>query len=180
MKVIVIGNGPSALENKTNVDQFDVVVRINHFLTTGYEEYVGTKTDILFTCRLNEYNTPELIGQFKEVHLFLLMNPCEGVEISQEVLQSPNITHIYGWNEARVMGILMGCKKGCYPSTGFAAIVRMMERFGHIYIKGFDHFGPGNRHYFNPNNRPKPYRHDSKAERKAVDRFITNGLITKL
>jgi len=57
MSVFIIGNGPSATRNKLGhiIDRADVVVRINDFKTKGFEPFVGTKTDILFTCRLNEY-----------------------------------------------------------------------------------------------------------------------------
>ena len=50
-KVIIIGNGASALKNKNGsiIDTFDVVVRMGTCVIDGYEEYVGTKTDILRT-----------------------------------------------------------------------------------------------------------------------------------
>jgi hypothetical protein len=50
-KIIVIGNGSSALINKNGklIDTFDVVVRMGTCVIYGYEEYIGTKTDILRT-----------------------------------------------------------------------------------------------------------------------------------
>ena len=44
-----MGNGSSVLEHKLgNVidSEFDYVFRMNRFKTEGYEEYVGSKTDI--------------------------------------------------------------------------------------------------------------------------------------
>ena len=49
MKVILIGNGCSATEHKLGkvIDsEFDLVLRMNRFKTEGYEEYVGSKTDV--------------------------------------------------------------------------------------------------------------------------------------
>ena len=49
MKVLLMGNGCSAVEHKMGkvIDsEFDLVLRMNRFKTEGYEEYVGSKTDI--------------------------------------------------------------------------------------------------------------------------------------
>ncbi len=49
--IILIGNGPSALEHEMGavIDSFDTVIRFNWFHIKGYEKYVGKKTDIWFT-----------------------------------------------------------------------------------------------------------------------------------
>ena len=49
MRIILIGNVCSATEEKLGkvIDtEFDLVLRMNRFKTEGFEEYVGTKTDI--------------------------------------------------------------------------------------------------------------------------------------
>ena len=49
MKVLLVGNGCSATEHKlgkTIDSKFDLVLRMNRFKTEGYEEYVGSKTDV--------------------------------------------------------------------------------------------------------------------------------------
>ena len=45
---IIVGNAASVLSKKNGckIDTFDCVVRMGNCITTGYEEYVGTKTDI--------------------------------------------------------------------------------------------------------------------------------------
>ncbi len=50
-KVLLIGNSKSVLEKKLgeDIDRFDVVCRFNNFQIEPYEEYIGTKTDIV--CR---------------------------------------------------------------------------------------------------------------------------------
>ena len=49
--IILIGNGPSALEHEMGavVDSFHTVVRFNWFHIKGFEKHVGQKTDIWFT-----------------------------------------------------------------------------------------------------------------------------------
>lgn len=65
---IVIGNAPSVLLNKWGpiIDQFQTVVRLNSYKIKGYEQYVGTKTDIW--ARAKNYEIAFRDGtQFREV-----------------------------------------------------------------------------------------------------------------
>jgi len=47
-RLIVIGNGKSATAKKNGniIDKFDYIVRMNNCKIGGYEEYVGTRTDL--------------------------------------------------------------------------------------------------------------------------------------
>lgn len=49
--VVVVGNGSNLLQHKRGevIDSFDTVVRMGSYRTDGYEEYIGTKTDIFCT-----------------------------------------------------------------------------------------------------------------------------------
>lgn len=51
MRLSIIGCGAGVLETKKKdfIDSSDLVVRINNFKLKGYEDYVGTKTDI-YSC----------------------------------------------------------------------------------------------------------------------------------
>ena len=57
MKVIFVSNSPVVLNKKlgSKIDQFDIVIRCNDFEIDGYEEYVGTKTDIWASCSAEEH-----------------------------------------------------------------------------------------------------------------------------
>lgn len=177
-KVFVIGNGPSALTYKLGkeIDAADIVVRINNFQTAGFEEFVGTKTDILFTCRLNEYL--ETLHQFPEVNLCLLMNPLDGVTIPEELLQSPNIKRVIDWDEVNSLLPSLNLGPECYPSTGLICVLEMIGRFDHVHVTGFDHFGHQNRHYYSNLFRQKPTRHDAMAERFWFRKLNEGGLLT--
>lgn len=51
-KVIIIGNGPSALAKEAgkDIDSFDgIIARLNNYTIKGYEKWVGTRTDIWFS-----------------------------------------------------------------------------------------------------------------------------------
>lgn len=49
--IILVGNGTSVLDNQLGhlVNGYDTVVRFSYYWITGYEQYVGEKTDIWFT-----------------------------------------------------------------------------------------------------------------------------------
>lgn len=179
-QVFVIGNGPSALNRRLGevIDTADVVVRINDFKTVGYEEYVGSKTDILFTCRLNEYLTN--LSDFKEVIIFLLMNPLDGITIPEELLKSSNITRNIDWEEMRGINQYLNLRENCYPSTGLMCLLTMIKRYKRVYILGFDHFKDNNKHYYEEGSRLVPHRHDGESEERLVNLFTKLGLIIKI
>jgi hypothetical protein len=177
-EIFIIGNGPSATNHKLGkiIDAADVVVRLNDFKTKGLEDYVGHKTDILFTCRLNEYI--DTIHQFPEVILSLLMNPLEGVTVPDHVIKSPNISRVIDWPEVHALTEHLAMREDCYPSTGFLCILNMISRFGRVNIIGFDFFANGNEHYYETGPRAIPTRHDGTRERVIVTFLNKLGLLT--
>lgn len=178
MKVFVIGNGPSALNTPLGeeIDNADVVVRINDFQTKGYEKFVGSKTDILFTCRLNEYL--DNLHTFKEVIVCLLMNPLDGVHIPQSLLESENISKIIDWDYINKLTPRLSLAENCYPSTGCTCILEMVQRYKKINILGFDHFRQNNRHYYSQLDGLVPFRHDGPGEEKLVKSLRDLNLVT--
>lgn len=177
-KVFIIGNGPSARHNQigAHIDRASFVVRINNFQTAGHKKYVGTKTDLLFTCRLNEYMTD--LDRFPEVILCLLMNPLDGVTIPQELINSPNVSRRIDWDQVNELTPRLGLRENCYPSTGLLCILTMLERFDHVHIVGFDNFVNGNRHYFQDGPRLDPPRHDGDGERRLIELLAKSGQLT--
>lgn len=180
--LIIVGNGPSATLNSNGykINNFHKVVRINDFKIEGYEWEVGKRTDILFTCRLNEYNSPEKIAAFPEVVLSLLMNPLEGVEILPEVINAPNVTAHLDWFYAGRVAEAAGIPDPYYPSTGLICIFYMLSKGYDVTITGFDNFKDGNRHYFREGDRPQPPRHSGEHEREYINKLINNGKIKTL
>lgn len=80
MKVIIVGNSDNVTQTKNGhaIDAFDYVVRFGECTTTGYEEYVGTKTDLLCTI-LNYFLS---IYYYKEQFEFkprLFVNNCKHI-----------------------------------------------------------------------------------------------------
>lgn len=65
-RIIVIGNGKGVLKSKKR-DFIDnsVVVRINNFKINGYEDYVGTRTDI-YSCNERYLDFIDTSTEFRE------------------------------------------------------------------------------------------------------------------
>lgn len=179
-ETFVIGNGPSALRHPLGprIDGAAHVVRLNDFRTAGFEAHVGRRTTLLFTCRLNEYL--ETLPQFPEVVLCLLMNPLDGVEIPEVLVRAPNVVETIGWPAVEALLPTLQLRAGCYPSTGFLAILYALRRFGHVFTVGFDGLGGGNRHYYEEGVRAVPTRHDGAREREWLDALEGMGLLTDL
>ncbi len=176
----IIGNGPSALRHDLGprIDRAAHVIRINDFRTAGYEAQVGSRTTLLFTCRLNEYL--DTLHHFPEVVLCLLMNPLEGVTVPADLLASPNIVATIDWPAVEALAPMLQLRAGCYPSTGLLAILYGVRRFGHVHLVGFDGLGGGNRHYYEDGVRAVPIRHDGDREREWIDALEGIGLVTDL
>lgn len=177
-KVFIIGNGPSATSKKlgSKIDAADVVVRLNDFKTVGFEEFVGSKTTILFTCRLNEYIYN--LSQFQEVIICLLLNPLDGVTIPDELLKSPNISQKIEWPQIhKLNSVVLALREGCYPSTGMICVMEMIQRFGHVNVIGFDNFKNGNGHYYDKGHGV-PIWHDGAGEAALLRLFNYMGFLT--
>lgn len=181
-KVIVIGSGSSLLKAKLGalIDEFDVVIRMNDFKTEGFEDKVGKKVDILFTCTLRDRNTVEALEEFEEVIACLLMNPHDGVELGEDVLSSPKITESIDWPEAFKLRDEMGLEEPQYPSTGILCINWAVKRYGQIHIAGFDNFKTGNKHYFEAKARKKSTAHNSDAEAAFIEKLVDAGTVSIL
>jgi hypothetical protein len=58
--LIIVGNGGNSLKSKNGnfIDNCDVVIRVKSFIIEGFEDYVGTKTDIWSTKWFSYLESP--------------------------------------------------------------------------------------------------------------------------
>ena len=174
--VILIGNGPSALGRKMGsiIDSYSVVVRLNSFVTIGYEDYIGTKTDLWIHNQQEKHfihssldsNTETLILTTKDNPLFT----------SSIVQDSNNKCRIFSDGHKKVTDITCLINEdisNIYEtadriSTGIYAILYLSKNFDEkITIYGFDSFLL-NGHYYNKNHSKWPL-HDSEKEKEILN-----------
>jgi hypothetical protein len=158
-KVIVVGNAASVLTKKQGrlIDSLDVVVRINKFVTRGYEDHVGTKTNVYCSKWLNMcYNMSNLSsyeqvwlpypkppnwwtskGTFNEVTLQQSLQYAKEFEVNEN-----NIKFLDNKRAAEMENVF---KNTCQPSTGLIALMMAIQEFPSAAIKyvGFDSFNTG-------------------------------------
>ena len=66
-RVIVVGNSTSVLSEElgSTIDSYDIVVRINHCVTKGYEKFIGKKIDIWSTTNTDTSRGRSTAGTYK-------------------------------------------------------------------------------------------------------------------
>ena len=161
---IVVGCAPSMLLNKWGplIDRFHTVVRLNSYKIEGYEEHVGTKTDIW--ARAKNYEIAFRDGtQFKEVWI---KNKWDRTRRDGPIYQKigPPILNMNQSN-VRVIPERQFTRKSdgrpCNWTTGYLAVITAME--GHraaglpTTTYGFTFFGGDDTKVC---NRPHYYREE--------------------
>jgi len=154
MKVVVVGNASSLLDSRQGklIDCCDVVVRLNKFKCAGYEDDVGTKTnvycakwaDVPFNLRtLSEitdlwlpYPQPptwwNIDGIFKEMSQQQHNNFIQCYELENK--------HIVYLQQQYMLQLEHAIKHIHHPSTGCIALVMAVQQYpdAEIFYTGFD------------------------------------------
>ena len=131
----LLGNSRSILKNKKDIDKFDIVCRINRGYSQGKEEYIGSRTDILFISTQLKEN---LRSKFNAKYV-VWMTKSQGLAtkwIKENSFQNP----IEDWEELKVQ-----YSKDKLPSTGCIALNFLIKyiQFKNLTIYGFDFFKSG-------------------------------------
>jgi hypothetical protein len=190
--ILLVGNGRSVLEHEfgAEIDGFETVARINNYETTGFERFVGSRTDIWFNGANQNLRRRDDI-------------PVQIVVLIPEDILKRKGEHIHGRIQKR-----LGVDRDRYklvsrseileyesvlnagrPTTGTSAILWSLERFERVVIHGFDFFIDTVAHY---HDRPvtrwliergiirKAGKHDMRQEKAFVERLILDGRVLRL
>ena len=144
MKVILVGNGSSVLDNECGnyIDsEFDIVYRINRFKTFGFEKQVGSRVDGWFLADTGfqwiEKPTTEVEGsmRFKEFEYVFIYMPKfkHNVNLIQTTETIQLLPTMY---EDKINNEINLHPK--WPTSGLVAIQFLLENYEKIYIHGFD------------------------------------------
>jgi len=205
-KVLVVGNGPSAVtgpELGDTIDKFDEVVRFNNFQckVAGMEKHVGTKTTVHFSDGVllptyQEYNAPGasivlslIMYSFMVAGSYCIFRGGADMEITltTNFLMDPEVSWIEKKDIERLKGLL-GLKSIKHPTSGMLAIDHMLNKPGvklPVYIHGFDFFQGPKMHYFDDhepiyeriNDRIGVNMHSPYKEKIYVDKLIAEGKV---
>ena len=132
---IVIGNSATLLlkENGSLIDGFKHVIRLNSYITEGYEKFVGSKTDIWARAKNHEieYRDGTL---FEEVWLKPGWNRGN---VNGRVTRHTGIP-VYNSDKSNIIDLPASSFSGASWTTGFCAIKFALERYEHVTITGFN------------------------------------------
>lgn len=172
--VILVGNGPSLLDNKNGeiIDSYEKVVRFNLYNTKNHQEYTGIKTNTWFTvCNVR-------------------ITPREVDEIYFHVWYKNKTNHPYYHNLTKTFNNVKVIENSLLDemkeefkvnynmfSTGLIAIYLMLKQHEHITLTGFDWWDPNYKlhHYFDskqPQFDPnKDKGHKPQLEKEIIDSY---------
>lgn len=195
--VAIVCSGPSCLNNTGEfIDSHDIVVRVNNYKIKGYEKYVGTRVDVLYSFFGNtgyrRFRNDAIDDGVK-----LCMCKCPNSQpIESEwhrrkgKLNGIDFRHIYRIRENFWFGStyiptderfveyynLLG---GHIPTTGFACVMEISRtECKSIYLTGFDGFKSGihnvNEKHIKKNN-DDPIGHVADREVAILKGMIDTG-----
>ena len=161
-KMIIVGNGSDKRKLGQTIDSFDLVVRFNKCVIKGYEEYIGTKTNIVVGVK----NKSDF---YKNIDTILLVHPIE----------LDKYTKIY---KEKIICIEDDIFKSCVekytdPSSGIIAVEYFIKKNKYdITLTRFDGFKTP--HYYEKNTTPweknvhKEFETLKEYEKKGILKFL--------
>lgn len=171
---VIVGNGPSVLKRKNGslINNADMVVRIGKYITEGFEEYVGSKTDYWFSLTNDR-------RERKDVTKIT-------ISVSEQSLRTKHWISMIKRStvEAAYRYAEIPLDSNFRPTLGLLTVAQCILAWGwkKVYITGFDHCRPGQRkHYWEPEEKVGYYKyHREKFERQFMENFILSGLVERL
>jgi len=130
-RICLLGNANSVLDEKKDIDSFDVVGRMNRGTPRGKEAFIGSCTDLLF---LSTHMSGENIRSSFNPRFVVWMTVCNRLASSwvmKNAIQNP----IEDWNA-------LHDKLSINPTTGIMALNFILKHidFKSLTIYGFDFF----------------------------------------
>lgn len=186
-KLLIIGNSPSLLEQKkkNEIDNFDLVFRINNFQIKDFEDYVGTKISKLFITSVTKFSE-ELINIDDSKCLIFLRHESnqDKAKINCKQLNfdfSKIDKNFYILNDLSEMYFKT---KKIWFTTGLATIFYAIKTYFlnyDIFIHGFSLSKiniEGYRHYFD--NNKGTFAFHSQSEHLIIKKLIDMNYISVL
>ena len=160
-KVVIVANAKIKEDKKigNDINNFDKVIRMNRFETDGFEEYLGSKTDIWCINRkilLQKTNTyygfynkrwKSYKDKYPTLEKCVMMTYCHEIDeadgLRRERIVTENDIHVANtydvMNELRQRWIDIYNNDGFHkPGTGITTILYYIKKYGNIHLHNFD------------------------------------------
>ncbi len=189
--IVLVGNARSLLERRglgETIDAFSVVVRFNNFVTAGYEEYVGSKTD--WWARNETGDVEARPGPFAKIILRLQGEQEEAYWAGAERLL-PQLYRQHPGTPIEVVprpvftDLIEAYRFQHAPLTGTLVIAHLLRTYERVHICGFDNLTgtPETlRHYYSEGNIIGDWTtyHEPDKEAKYLGDLIRQGCVVPI
>lgn len=167
--ICLLGNSRSILNNPKNIDKYDIVCRINRGFPTGKEQFLGTRTDVLFIAtKIDEH---KLKKEFNPKYIiWTTPNDNRAIDLIKLIgIQNPS----QDWYNLKTR-----YPNDKLPSTGCVAINFILKyiKFKTLDIFGFDFFETGT---FYHNLKTQSW-HPPELEKYIISNWIKHKKNVKL
>jgi len=160
-EICLLGNSRSILKNPKNIDSYDIICRINKGVPVGKEQFIGSRTDVLFLATRMEESS---IKKFNSKFVVWTTNnkKLQSDWVKENAIQNPS----EDWQELKSL-----FPNDKLPSTGLVTIQFLIKHadFKKLTIYGFDFFELSGTWYHNLKNQPW---HVGKIEKKLILTWI--------
>ena len=195
-KCIVIGNGGSVIENEMGeeIDKFDIIVRNNLARYEGFENYVGSRTDIRFVSHkvfgnildTNEYSAydKDYIPTSEKHHLIIRSAGNIGSMLPGFLINingGNNIFSVLDIDYNRYLDKLASSHHLC--TVGFSSVLTMLDLGCDVTIYGMDFYDSTKKHHYfeeNAESIKRSHNHSIKQEHDYIENLVKIGKIKKL
>lgn len=159
-RILLVGNGSSLLDKEYSniINTYSIIVRFNSFRLSGYERFVGNRTDVWFTVNRHHFDK---INSFDKVVFHSWANQ-EKCKMFKELKQQRNDVEKVSENVLKKIPL-------SFPSSGLIAIYYFDCN---VDLIGFDWWGTKKHHYGDLEVRGK--LHNPKKEYEIIKSLNVN------
>jgi len=188
--IIIIGGGQSILNHKLGelIDSFPTIGRINNYKTYGFEEFIGSRTNIWFNGANQGLKKNKVIPHRVVVLIPPKILAEKGGKIHDRIIRRLN-TEKYELVPKKYMDKFESEVNTQRLTTGTNSILWAIENFDRVFIHGFDFFIDSKTHYNDGKIKKwlienglikKSQKHNNIKEKQYIEKLIFQGKIIKL
>ena len=188
--ILIIGGGKSVLNHEIGsvIDSFPTIGRINNYKTYGFEEFIGSRTNIWFNGANQGLKKNKVIPHRVVVLIPPKILAEKGGKIHDRIIRRLN-TEKYELVPKKYMDKFESEVNTQRLTTGTNSILWAIENFDRVFIHGFDFFIDSKTHYSDGKIKKwlienglikKAQKHNTAKEKQYIEKLISQGKIIKL
>ena len=177
-KVLVIGNAPYEKTNMGKIiDSYDIVVRFNNYPEVGYEQHIGSKTDIWCVSDATYVKDKKLIrSRRNKINKKMIVSPYNYKDEHDKIVDADFEKKL----EKRDINVPKKYDFGkTWPSTGLLVIFYLLSLHDNITVFCFNGFDKSKKsiHFYESRQQ---WGHKNEIEKYVIEDLIKSGRVKRL